>query len=238
MTKQCICGRSATYPYCDNTHSVKHRVIKNFNAKSFKYLQNEENNKVVELSGFISRQMSDDLIKSFKESASWEDVGFINTKTLMDISPNLAIHEDWNNIEESTKKAIEIIFNKKAKLQVMYVQKWNNGAEGVRHSDTYNFDKTPGNITYKIATTLFLHKDFTGGEVQFYNKEMLLNPKQGSIYVFNGGLNEHEILKVKSGTRYTIVSFWDYEDSEYTKEEIKAMERSQESWSRYIKEIK
>ena len=65
---------------------------------------------------------------------------------------------------------------------------------------------------------------------------MKIEPKHGSIYIFNGGLNEHEVLKVEDGTRYTIISFWDYEDSEYTEIELKAMELNQEAWSKHIKE--
>jgi CDGSH-type Zn-finger protein len=37
--KQCVCGRSLTYPYCDGTHKIKKEV----DEKSI----NEENEKMV-----------------------------------------------------------------------------------------------------------------------------------------------------------------------------------------------
>lgn len=238
MAKQCTCGRSLSYPYCDNTHSIKPRIIDAINPKTFNYLQDELNNKVVQVPRFVSKEMSEDFISSFENNNSWEKVAFTNTLVLTDPELNEVIESEWNKLKQSVQKTIEIIFNKHVKLETMYVQKWNENAEGIKHSDTHNIDGSVGNITYKIATTLFLHKDFTGGNIKFYNKEMTLEPKQASLYVFNGGQNDHEILKVESGTRYTIVSFWDYEDSSYTDEEMQQMELSQQSWATYIKEQK
>jgi hypothetical protein len=236
MSKQCTCGRSLSYPYCDNTHAIKPRIIENINQKTFNYLQDENDNKVVQVSRFISKEMSEDFIKSFDETNSWENVGFINTNVLTNLILNDGLKDYWMKLEDAIKKTIEIIYNKKVKLQTIYVQKWNKDSEGVKHSDTHNLDGSTGNITYKVATTLFLHSDFSGGEIKFYNKDMTVEPKQGSIYIFNGGLNNHEILKVTDGIRYTIVSFWDYEDSIYTDEQLKEMELSQQFWANYIKE--
>ena len=52
------------------------------------------------------------------------------------------------------------------------------------------------------------------------------------IAIFDGGFgNEHEVTTVKSGTRYTIGSFWDNADSVYTPEQ-------EQSWADELKIVR
>ena len=49
--------------------------------------------------------------------------------------------------------------------------------------------------------------------------KLSISPKAGSYIVFPGGVeNIHGVTEITSGTRYTMVSFWDFADAEYSEE--------------------
>lgn len=58
------------------------------------------------------------------------------------------------------------------------------------------------------SCTLNLNDTYTGGEFSFFNKKYTLNLQKGDALVFpNSYFWVHEVLKILSGTRYSINSF-------------------------------
>lgn len=240
MSKQCTCGRSKSYPFCDNTHSQPSGpVIQTINPHAFMYFNKDqsEDKKIVQISRFVSKSFSEDLMDVFEKDNLWQDVGFHKAKNLFHIEfEDKDLSDNWNILIDTIKRAVETIFKSKVVNSGLYIQKWPEGSYGIRHNDTYNFDGSIGNLTSKIATTLFLHSPFTGGKLEFPDHEIVIEPKLGSLYTFQGGPeNEHQISEVTSGLRYTVIAFWDFEDSIYTEEEVKAMNESKAKWENYMK---
>jgi Rps23 Pro-64 3,4-dihydroxylase Tpa1-like proline 4-hydroxylase len=104
-----------------------------------------------------------------------------------------------------------------------HAQKWIEGAFASFHSDNTDED---GNSTAfersKYAAFMYLNEDFTGGILNFRDYDISITPKIGMLAVFSGGRgHEHEVTKVKTGTRYTIGSFWDNAGIVYTEEQKK-----------------
>jgi TonB family protein len=141
--------------------------------------------------------------------------------------------------DRSAENAVEKAFSTKVELQVAHGRIWPKGSYGARHNDTHNFDGTLHNINYKIATTLILHSDFSGGNLEFPDQDISIKGSLGSLCIFNGGPgNEHQISIIEDGLRYTIMMFWDYDGVKYTEEELKLQKESQNRWLGYLSEDK
>lgn len=53
-------------------------------------------------------------------------------------------------------------------------------------------------------------------------------PNKLSYYIFPGGVeNIHGVSEITEGTRYTMVSFWDYAEAEYSDEQLNAWEEEE-----------
>ena len=72
----------------------------------------------------------------------------------------------------------------------------------------------------------FLNDNYIGGEIEFARFNLKIKPKANqalffpSNYVYN-----HQVHDVISGTRYTIVIFWDYADAWYSEAQLQEWER-------------
>jgi predicted 2-oxoglutarate/Fe(II)-dependent dioxygenase YbiX len=136
------------------------------------------------------------------------------------------------------KEAIETIFERKVKpVNICHAQKWNVGGNASPHADNSELDGRPNAFeTNKFVSLLYLNDDYTGGELYFPDLDIEFKPKAQSWIAFNGGIeNLHGVKPIKSGTRYTFVSFWDFEEAEYDEEtrqrwedEIQGLRKQQE----------
>lgn len=211
--------------------------VKNYD---FIYLKNETNNKIVEVKNIVSKDFSQKIMQESESMPGWKKVGFHKAEVLEQI--NNVVQEDntfSNYIKdymEKVKAIFNIIYDKPVVFKSIYIQKWPTGSYGIKHNDTYNLDGSPGFIDWKLSTLLYLHSDFTGGTLEFPDHNISIIPNQGSAYFFEGGpKNEHEVTIVKSGLRYTIVSFWDFEDSVYDEKDMLLLKQNQEKWAEYAK---
>jgi Rps23 Pro-64 3,4-dihydroxylase Tpa1-like proline 4-hydroxylase len=113
-----------------------------------------------------------------------------------------------------------------------HAQKWIPGAFANIHSDNSNDGEYNAFERSKLATFLYLNDDFNGGELNFADHPICIKPSTGLLVSFDGGAkNEHEVLVVKDADRFTIGSFWDYAESEYSQEK-------QDAWAAEIAEIR
>jgi len=79
--------------------------------------------------------------------------------------------------------------------------KYETGGFYIQHIDD-STDKTR-----RISISLLLNEEYEGGELQFFG-DYKVSAKTGSVIVFPSTfLYPHEVLPVKSGTRYSIVTW-------------------------------
>jgi hypothetical protein len=204
----------------------------------FVYFKNEEDNKIVEIKNIITKDFSKTIIEESEKIPNWRKVGFHKAEVLDQINNIPEVNETFSNyIEEyieKSKDAFKAIYGKSVKLTYIYIQKWPVGSYAIKHNDTHNFDGSPGFIDCPLAVLLYLYNDFTGGKLEFPDHNISISPNQGSGYFFEGGpKNEHQVTIIESGLRYTIVSFWDFEDSTYNENDINALKENQQKWSQY-----
>lgn len=92
--------------------------------------------------------------------------------------------------------------------------KWEAGQFMPPHADNANPDNAPHQYPYRaFGSILYLNDDYHGGELFFTRLDKIIKPKTGMLVAFSGGFHhEHAVLKVTKGTRYTLASFYTFEE--------------------------
>lgn len=193
---------------------------------------------------FITESECQSILKYWEHSVEkgtlpWEPISFYDS-----FASNLPDDEDvlnfglpldfFKNLEENIKKAVEKTRGKEVKSVSYHAQKWITGAFAGFHSDNTPLDTPEYNAfeRSKWAAFLYLNDDFVGGELNFRDHEILIKPRAGMLATFAGGHhNIHEVYTIEDGTRFTVGSFWDNKESEYS-EETKARWESEISEAR------
>ncbi|MFM2392981.1 MAG: prolyl 3-hydroxylase 3 [Bacteroidota bacterium] len=137
-------------------------------------------------------------------------------------------------LKEKFKSATEDAMGIEVREVSFHSQRWLPGAFASFHSD--NSDPETGEpnafARSKIASFLYLNDDFDGGLLNFADGVTTIKPQTGLLAVFKGGHdNKHEVTVVKDGNRYTIGSFWDYAECEYSQETL-------DKWAEELKPVR
>lgn len=97
-------------------------------------------------------------------------------------------------------KKIEII----KPFEVIHLHEYFEGNEFERHRDIYY----PNQV---LNVGVCLNDDYIGGDFILYGPEEILPKKSGYIYSFKN-TREHEVTKIKSGIRYSLIIFLNNEN--------------------------
>ena len=246
--RQCVCGRSALYPYCDGTHKKKKEaqmingMIDVIDKSKFVYLQDEEipenktgvlgikRNTIVEIPNFIDPNIVPKMINFFENcDVEWGDIAFYGSsgkgiKTDSETMKKFDLPEGFfDKLKDKYQEAVQAVFGREVKANTSHAQKWDVGGFASPHSDNSDNDGKPNAFEInKYVGILYLNDDYEGGQLYFCDKDNEMNPYLSfkpnvySYYVFPGGYeNIHGVSEITKGTRYTMVSFWDYADSKY-----------------------
>lgn len=159
----------------------------------------------------------------------WNQISFYDSYAMgfWESDPKLAMfdlpHDYFSNLKIRIKNAAEEALGRDLSEVSYHAQKWIQGAFASFHSDNSDEDGNPTAFERsKYAAFLYLNEEFDGGILNFKNYDISIKPELGMLTVFSGGHgNEHEVTQIKSGTRYTVGSFWDNADAVYTEEQRK-----------------
>jgi len=180
---------------------------------------------------FLTPEECESILKYWEHSVEkgtlpWEGISFYES-----YASNLPDDDDverfglprdfFVNLEQKIKEATEITRGKGVKPVSYHAQKWTTGAFAGYHSDNSPLEDPEYNAfeRSKWAAFLYLNDNFEGGELRFRDHNITIKPKAGMLAAFAGGHhNIHEVQIITSGERYTIGSFWDNEESEYSEE--------------------
>lgn len=236
-------------------------IIEKIQESDFIFYKNEKNtkgqlgileNKIVEVPNFVSSETAQSMIEYFEyKSEMWGPIAFYGSSG-MGFPP----HDDdlekfnlstdfFNNIKNKFEEAVEKIFERKVKANTSHAQKWDVGGFASPHSDNSDFDGNPNAFEInKYVAVLYLNDDYDGGELYFPDHDISIRPNPYSLISFPGGVeNVHGVSEITRGTRYTMVSFWDFEEAEYSEDKEKAWEeelvgirqaqaKQQEEWAK------
>jgi len=197
------------------------------NAKRKEQYDNVEDYIVYE-QNFLDHDICDELISEFHES-EWQNTRISGGSdsqgsVLEDVRNCKSIEFSYSDVMgknyEARNKLDSIIFNKISEAYSNYAStvknsqitceedegytllKYDVGGKYVQHTDHYQ--GRPRSLTIIIN----LNDDYTGGELAFRNRTKIYNLQKGDIIIFPSNfMYPHEIIPVKSGTRYALITW-------------------------------
>lgn len=184
-----------------------------------------DRNRIVEVPGFISEVMASSMVEYFKKEDRWGETAF-NGSHGAPVQAGQVKPSDFKlpdsifmDVNQKLEEAVSAVYGKSVTPSSIHAQKWEVGSSANPHSDNSDFDGNPtkGFDNLKYVGILYLNNDYEGGELYFPEHDISIRPNSGSMYIFSGGVeNIHGVTEITNGTRYSIVSFWDFKkgDSE------------------------
>lgn len=190
-------------------------------------------NKIVEIQNFVDKDTAKNIIDYFEANAEyWGDIAFYGSRG-MGIEEEDSMVTDFglptgffSTLKKNFQEAVGEVFERDVVPNTSHAQKWEIGGFATPHSDNSDFDGNPTSFEInKYVGILYLNDDYEGGDLYFVDNSdttkvtLTISPKAGSFVVFPGGVeNIHGVTEITKGTRYTMVSFWDFANAEYSEE--------------------
>lgn len=196
-------------------------------------LSNQERLKedVLVFENFISPELCKSIIEYWalaaeEGSLQWDPISFYDSyaSNVPDTSSKDKYgipYDFFVELKDKIKEAVAITRGKPVKEVSYHCQKWIEGAYAGYHSDNTTIDSPEYNSfeRSKWAAFLYLNENFEGGALNFRDHPITIQPKTGMLVAFAGGHhNIHEVQMITKGERWTIGSFWDDEEAEYSEE--------------------
>ena len=127
---------------------------------------------------------------------------------------------DMGSIRDKMHTAVKEVMGKPVKNVTMSGHKYPTGSYADPHSDSSELDGTPNAWQMnKYACILYLNDSYEGGAIYFPQYNIDIHPGAGSLVVFEGSHEYlHGVREITNGDRFTILAFWDDENSTYDKE--------------------
>jgi len=164
---------------------------------------------IVVLEDVIPISLCDDIIEEYKDCNLWSNttVGYDSGSTV--VNRNIRSCQEISLSHESViGNIIKRYANKFPECKIFkddgyQLLRYEVGQRYVQHTDHV------GNLSRMVSCSLLLNDNYEGGEWAFFDGEYILKPKKGSAIVFPSTfIYPHQILPVMSGTRYSIVSWF------------------------------
>jgi predicted 2-oxoglutarate/Fe(II)-dependent dioxygenase YbiX len=113
-------------------------------------------------------------------------------------------HLLFNSSGEALKKYIELFPHCEVNTDSGYdLLKYDVGGYYSLHTDSFK------DIPRSVSCSFNLNDDYDGGEFAFFDKELVIRAPKGSAIVFPSNfMYPHEIMEVKNGTRYSVVTWF------------------------------
>lgn len=174
----------------------------------------------------ISDEICDLILKEYSECSEWEygkiDNSVVNFDVrncnVIPISTDPVISKNYNFRKQIDNLVYESIASAKSQYMEKYkslnvsedtgyiLLRYNENQFYVQHTDTgSDYKNAPNRV---VSCSIQLNDDYEGGEFAFFNREMLIRSKKGSIIMFPSNfMYPHEIMPVIKGTRYSIITW-------------------------------
>ncbi len=209
-------------------------IIDSINKEDFIIYKDEPNskgelgitdNRIVEIQKFVTPDTAEKMVRYFEHKAEmWGPIAFYGSSGMglhqnSSELPEFGLPENFFGlIAKKFQEAVESIFGREVKPNTSHAQKWDVGGYASPHSDNSDFEGVPNSFQInKYVGILYLNEDYDGGELYFTEHDISIKPSAYSFISFPGGVeNIHGVSEITSGTRYTMVSFWDFKEAEYS----------------------
>jgi predicted 2-oxoglutarate/Fe(II)-dependent dioxygenase YbiX len=169
-------------------------------------------------------EVCDLILNEYSQCSEWQEAKISNNVVNSDvrncnvipISEDSVISNNYNFRKEIDNFVYESISYAKNKYMEKYkslnvfedtgynLLRYDENQFYAQHTDS-DYENVPNRV---IACSIQLNDDYEGGEFAFFNREMLIRSKKGSIIMFPSNfMYPHEIMPVIKGTRYSITTW-------------------------------
>lgn len=171
----------------------------------------------------IPSTVCDDIISNLKNSPLWSPA-VVGKRGLTDKSiRNLDMISLSNSSIKNQSKIIKEFDDKLVTFSLKAIKRYRQDFKHVVINNDTGYDLLRYNegCFYTVHTDSFLERprtvscsfalndDYEGGEFAFFDKEIKIKLKKGSVLMFPSNfMYPHEILPVLSGTRYSIITWY------------------------------
>jgi hypothetical protein len=96
---------------------------------------------------------------------------------------------------------------------LLQIVRWQAGMFMRPHADNANADGSEHKLAHRaMSGIVYLNDDYDGGEFYFTGLDIAVKPRRGMFLAITGGFHhEHAVLRVDSGTRLTMPSFFTFD---------------------------
>lgn len=172
----------------------------------------------------IPKDLCDEIIREYENSPDWRDAEVAdehypvnkharNCKNMMIsdleiIGKNNEYRRSLDDrLYESIKKAM-ILYHEhhqdfRIEIDTGYqLLKYDTGGFYVQHVDSFLKEQR------SVSCAIILNDDYDGGEFAFFDRQMMIKSRKGSVIMFPSNfMFPHEVMPVSSGTRYSIITW-------------------------------
>jgi predicted 2-oxoglutarate/Fe(II)-dependent dioxygenase YbiX len=197
------------------------KVITLDETKSIQKTSKNINDYIVEFENIIPDYLIDTIFREYEHAKEWApsyigegviDTSVRNVNTIQLSYPSETNTELRKAIDselfscagEAIKKYNELFPHAKIVEDSGYeLLRYNVGQFYIEHTDSFNARPR------SVSCSFMLNDDYEGGEFAFFNRELKLKPKKGSVLMFPSNfMYPHEIMPVTQGVRYSIITWF------------------------------
>jgi hypothetical protein len=181
------------------------------------------NAKVVD--SFLTSDECTYLIDVVSKVEPWENGGseFWNNRSLnavniyknIDKEAGALLYRIRNNIKNAIMDVYEL--DKEVYPDLTQIVRWFPGMKQSPHAD--DMTNTEGNDSFHhrhFGSIIYLNDSYTGGHTYYPQYNLEVTPKVGSLAIHPGDADHlHGVTEVEGGIRYTVASFWTFEEGKF-----------------------
>lgn len=175
------------------------------------------------IENFLSKDECEEIIYIAEKISPWDTANsdFWDNKVLNDITIYSKISRELGtflfDLRDKVASAIKESYRLSNEVysDVQQIVRWFPGMEMSPHSD--NMENTPFHEHHahrSFGSVIYLNDSYSGGNTYYPQHDVSIAPKTGMLAIHPSDTNHmHGVSMVKEATRYTIVSFWTFDES-------------------------
>lgn len=170
----------------------------------------------------LSAKLCDQIIKEYEDSNSWvqsvtalgENNKVRNCQEISISNPNIISQNELKrqNIDNLIFESISQVVNKYKEFHPLVDIEIDTGYQLLKYNKTQFYTQHTDSFKDQqrsLSCSIQLNDDYDGGDFAFFDRELIIKRKKGSAIVFPSNfMYPHEIMPVKKGIRYSIVTWF------------------------------
>lgn len=176
-----------------------------------------------QIDNFLTKEECEEIVYISQKLNPWDDAGseFWNGKVLNDVTIYNKLSPELGRFLINLRDRVGQEIQKQYSIQeniysdVQQIVRWTPGMEMSPHSDNMeNTEHHHHHMHRSFGTVIYLNDDYVGGNTYYPNYDTAITPKAGRLAIHPSDTDHmHGVSKVLESDRFTIVSFWTFDEN-------------------------